>query len=206
MRTRVKICGVTRIEDAHAAVAAGADAIGMIFDPNSARVVTIEQARAIVAALPPFVSVVGVFVDAAPEAVRAVLNRVALSLLQFHGAEDPGECVSYGRQYIKAIRMRDGVDLRAAEKQFANAAGLLLDTYVPGVAGGSGQAFDWSRVPAERGKPLILSGGLGAANVGAAIRRVRPDAVDVSSGVEVSPGIKDSAKIAAFLRAVRETE
>jgi len=204
MRTRVKICGITRTEDALAAAAAGADAIGLVFDPNSPRAVNVEQARNIASAVPPFVTVVGLFVDAAPDAVRSVLNCVPLALIQFHGAETPEQCRAYGRPYIKAIRMHPNVDLRAEEARFGEAAGLLLDTFVPDRAGGSGHVFDWTRVPVERAKPVILAGGLSAGNVAEAIRRTRPDAVDVSSGVEARQGIKDPAKIAAFLRAVRE--
>jgi phosphoribosylanthranilate isomerase len=205
MRPRVKICGITRIEDARAAVAAGADAIGLIFYPHSARFVAIEQARAIAATVPPFVSIVGLFVDAVPEQVREVLNRVNLSLLQFHGAETPDQCRLYGRPYLKAIRMRDDVDLPAEEKAFGDAVGLLLDSFVSGDAGGSGRAFDWARVPAQRTKPLVLAGGLTPENVREAVRRVRPDAVDVCSGVEVTKGIKDPNKITAFIQAARET-
>lgn len=204
MRTRVKICGITRLEDARAAVAAGADAIGFVFAPTSPRAVSIEQARAIAAAVPPFVTTVGLFVDAAPEAIRAVLTRVPLALIQFHGSEAPDQCGLYGRAYIKAIRMHDAVDVSIEEKRYADAAGLLLDAFVPDRAGGSGRVFDWSRVPGHRVKPIVLAGGLTPENVGEAIRRVRPDAVDVSSGVEAAHGIKDHARIAAFMRAVRE--
>jgi phosphoribosylanthranilate isomerase len=204
MRTRVKICSITRIEDANAAAAAGADAIGLVFDPRSPRVVSIEQARAVVAATPPYVTVVGLFVDAAPEAIRNVLSRVNLSLLQFHGSETPEQCRLYGRPYVKAIPMRDDVDLSVEEKRFSDAAGLLLDTFTAGMAGGSGRTFDWSRVPTRRTKPVILAGGLTPENVGEAIRRVRPYAVDVSSGVEVAKGIKDPTKIIAFIKAVRD--
>ena len=203
MRTRVKICGITRIEDAEAAVAAGADAVGLVFDPRSPRVVGLEQARAIARATPPFVSVVGLFVDAAPDHIEAVLNRVPLALIQFHGTETPDQCRLYGRPYIKAIRMHDTVDLSAEEGRFGDAAGLLLDAFVPDQAGGAGVTFDWSRIPATRGKPIVLAGGLTPENVGDAIRRVHPQAVDVSSGVEASKGIKDSDKIAAFIRAAR---
>ncbi len=204
MRTRVKICSITRIEDANAAAAAGADAIGLVFDPRSPRVVSIEQARAVVAATPPYVTVVGLFVDAAPEAIRNVLSRVNLSLLQFHGSETPEQCRLYGRPYVKAIPMRDDVDLSVEEKRFSDAAGLLLDTFTAGMAGGSGRTFDWSRVPTRRTKPVILAGGLTPENVGEAIRRVRPYAVDVSSGVEIAKGIKDPTKIIAFIKAVRD--
>lgn len=203
MRTRVKICGITRTEDAQAAVAAGADAIGLVFSAKSSRMVSIEQARALAASVPPFVTVVGLFVDESPDAVRTVLNRVPLSLLQFHGTETPEQCRSYGRPYLKAVRMRDGVDLRAEEDRYSDAVGLLLDSYDPHSPGGSGQAFDWARIPAQRAKPLVLAGGLTPENVGGAIRRVRPEAVDVTSGVEAAKGIKDPQKIAAFVKAVR---
>jgi phosphoribosylanthranilate isomerase len=205
MRTRVKICGITRIEDARAAVTAGADAIGLVFWPSSPRALNAEQARAIAATVPPFVAVVGLFVDAAPTAVHEILSRVDLALLQFHGSESPEQCRSYGRPYIKAISMRDDVNLQAEEKRFGDATGLLLDTFAAELVGGTGRAFDWSRIPSTRTKPIILAGGLMPENVGEAIRRVRPDAVDVSSGVEASKGIKDPKKIAAFMQAVRET-
>lgn len=203
MRTRVKICGITRVEDAHAAVAAGADAIGLVFDPASSRVVSVEQARTIAATAPPFVSVVGLFVNATAETIRDVLNRVGLSLLQFHGSETPDQCRLHGRPYIKAIPMRDDVDLPAEERRFADAVGLLLDSFVQDNPGGSGRSFDWARVPAHRTKPIVLAGGLTAENVTEAIRRVHPDAVDVSSGVEIAKGVKDPNKIAAFVAAVR---
>lgn len=203
MRTRVKICGVTRIEDAQAAVAAGADAIGLIFDPKSPRVVELETARAIAGALPAFVAAVGVFVDATPDVVGAALRRVPLSLLQFHGAETPDYCRAHGRPYIKAISMKDDIDFSSEAKRFGDAAALLLDTYVADKAGGSGRSFDWSRVPARRTRPVILAGGLTPQNVGDAIRRVYPYAVDVVSGVEAAKGVKDHAKIRAFIDAVR---
>jgi phosphoribosylanthranilate isomerase len=204
MGTRIKICGITRVEDAHAAVAAGADAIGLVFYSGSPRAVSLEQACAIAAAIPPFVSVVGLFVDAPADTIREVLNRVNLSLLQFHGSETPAQCRLYGRPYLKAIHMRDNVDLRDEEARFADAAGLLLDAFAPDRFGGSGRIFDWSRIPAQRIKPIILAGGLTPENVEEAIRRVRPDGVDVTSGVEAAKGIKDPAKIAAFVAAVRK--
>lgn len=203
MATRIKICGITRIEDARTAISAGADAIGLVFDPNSPRSVSVEQGRAISAAIPPFIGVVGLFVDAAPEHIRAVLSRVGLSLLQFHGSETPEQCRIHGRPYLKAIRMRDDTDLRTAERRFDDAIGLLLDAYVENLAGGSGETFDWERIPANRAKPIVLAGGLTADNVGEAIRRVRPEAVDVSSGVESAKGVKDADKIAGFIAAVR---
>lgn len=203
MRTRVKICGITRIEDAEAAARAGVDAIGLVFDPASPRCVDLERARAIAQAVPPFVTVVGLFVNAAPERVREVLNWVGLDLLQFHGTESPEQCRLYAHRYIKAIRMRPEVDLVCEARRYADAAGLLLDSFVPGVSGGSGRTFDWTRVPRDLGRPLILAGGLTPQNVAEAIGQLRPYAVDVSSGVERSPGVKDPDKIAAFLEAVR---
>jgi phosphoribosylanthranilate isomerase len=203
MRTRVKICGITRIEDATAAARAGADAIGLVFEPKSPRYVKPEQALAIVRSLPPFVTVVGLFVNAAPDTVETVLGRVPIDLLQFHGDETPEQCRRYHRPYIKAIHMRADVNLPEQARRYADAEGLLFDTAVAHVAGGSGQAFDWSLIPADVGKPVILAGGLTPENVAAAVRQVRPFAVDVSSGVEQSKGIKDAAKITAFIEAVR---
>lgn len=202
MRTRVKICGITRVEDALAAARAGADAIGLVFDPASPRCVGLDQAAAIGRALPPFVTVVGLFVDAAPERIREVLSRVGLDLIQFHGTETPEQCRLPSRPYVKAVRMQPDSDVHAAERVYADAAGLVLDSFAPHAAGGTGQTFDWARIPPDLKKPVILAGGLTPGNVGAAIRRVRPYAVDVSSGVEQGKGIKDADKIAAFLRAV----
>ncbi len=204
MRTRVKICGITRIEDAMAAAQAGADAIGLVFEPKSSRCVKPEQAVAIVRALPPFVTVVGLFVNAASDTVKTVLKRVPLDLLQFHGDETPEQCRRYHRPYIKAIHMRDDVNLQDHARRYADAEGLLLDTAAADVAGGSGRSFDWNRVTAGLGKPVILAGGLTPENVAAAVRTVRPFAVDVSSGVEQSKGIKDPQKIAAFIEAVKK--
>lgn len=203
MRTRVKICGITRIEDAMAAAQAGADAIGLVFEPKSPRFVKADQAQAIVRALPPFVTVVGLFVNAAPDTVETVLRRVPLDLLQFHGNETPEQCRRYHRPYIKAIHMQANVNLHESARRYADAEGLLLDTAVADVAGGSGQSFDWSRVPSDLGKPVILAGGLTPENVAEAVRQVHPFAVDVSSGVEQSKGIKDAQKISAFVEAVR---
>ncbi len=200
MRTRVKICGITRVEDALAAARAGADAIGLVFAEQSPRCLSLDQAAAIVRALPPFVSVVGLFVNAARSRIDEVLSRVALDLLQFHGAETPEQCRLYRRPYIKAISMKPDVNLPSLEALYADAAGLLLDSDHPTLAGGSGAHFDWTRVPRDLTKPVILAGGLTPANVTAAVRSVRPYAVDVSSGVEQSKGIKDAAKIADFIR------
>lgn len=203
MRTRVKICGITRIEDALAAAQAGADAIGFVFEPKSPRYVKPDQALAIMRALPPFVTVVGLFVNAAPDIVETVLKHVTLDLLQFHGNETPEQCRRYHRPYIKAIHMQADVNLHDNARRYADAEGLLLDTAAAHVAGGSGQVFDWSRIPSDLGKPVILAGGLTPENVAEAVRQVHPFAVDVSSGVEQSKGIKDAAKIAAFIEAVR---
>ncbi|GAB6067099.1 phosphoribosylanthranilate isomerase [Methylothermus subterraneus] len=203
-RIRVKICGLTRVEDALAAARFGADAIGLVFYPKSPRAVEIEQARQIALALPPFVTAVGLFVDADPVYVEAVLRRVPLGLLQFHGAETEVECARFGRPYLKAIRLREGVDLRREAARFPTACGLLVDAYDPDVPGGTGRRCDWDRIPKELGKPLILAGGLDPENVAAAVAKVRPWAVDVSSGVEKAKGIKDPAKMAAFLREVHD--
>ena len=199
---RSKICGITRIEDALIAAEAGADAIGLVFYAKSPRAVSIQQARDIVAALPAFVTTVGLFVNASREELNDVLAGVALDLLQFHGDESPAECESYQRPYIKALRVKPGDDIAQLAAPYAKARGILLDTYVPGVPGGTGAAFDWSLVPSGLLQPLILAGGLSAANVQAAIEQVRPSAVDVSGGVEAGKGIKDAAKIRAFMQAV----
>lgn len=201
---RSKICGITRIEDALAAVEAGADAIGFVFYAKSPRAVDVRQARAIIAELPPFVTTVGLFVNASRCELNEILEVVPLDLLQFHGDEAPEDCEGYHRPWIKALRVRPGDDLEAACQRYAGARGILLDTYVAGVPGGTGEAFDWSLVPARLSKPIILAGGLSAANVGQAIAQVRPYAVDVSGGVEQAKGIKDAAKIKAFMQAVRQ--
>ena len=201
---RSKICGITRIEDALAAVAAGADAIGLVFYAKSPRAVTVQQARAIIAALPPFVTTVGLFVNASRCELNEILEAVPLDLLQFHGDETPSDCVGFNRPYIKALRVRPGDDLEAACQHYAGASGILLDTFVAGVPGGTGEAFDWSLVPARLSKPIILAGGLSADNVAQAIAQVQPYAVDVSGGVEQAKGIKDAARIEAFMRAVRQ--
>ncbi|MFJ3150941.1 phosphoribosylanthranilate isomerase [Pseudomonas hunanensis] len=201
---RSKICGITRIEDALAAAEAGADAIGFVFYAKSPRAVDVRQARAIIAELPPFVTTVGLFVNASRCELNEILEVVPLDLLQFHGDETPQDCEGYHRPWIKALRVRPGDDLEAACQLYAGARGILLDTYVSGVPGGTGEAFDWSLVPARLGKPIILAGGLSADNVGQAIARVKPYAVDVSGGVEQAKGIKDAAKIEAFMRAVKQ--
>ena len=200
MRTRVKICGITRAEDALAAAHAGADAIGLVFADQSPRRLSLDQAAAIVRALPPFVTVVGLFVDAERGLIDEALSRVALDLLQFHGTESPEQCRRYRRPYIKAISMKPDVNLPALDALYSDAAGLLLDSDHPTLAGGSGAHFDWARVPRDLTRPVILAGGLTPANVAEAIRIARPYAVDVSSGVEQRKGIKDAAKITDFIR------
>ncbi|HDS0920979.1 TPA: phosphoribosylanthranilate isomerase [Pseudomonas putida] len=201
---RSKICGITRIEDALAAAEAGADAIGFVFYAKSPRAVDVRQARAIIAELPPFVTTVGLFVNASRCELNEILEVVPLDLLQFHGDETPQDCEGYHRPWIKALRVRPGDDLEAACQLYAGARGILLDTYVAGVPGGTGEAFDWSLVPAHLSKPIILAGGLSADNVGQAIAQVRPYAVDVSGGVEQAKGIKDAVKIEAFMQAVKQ--
>lgn len=200
---RVKICGITRVEDALAAAAAGADAIGLVFYADSPRAVGVEQARAIIAALPPFVTTVGLFVDAGRDELAHILASVPLDLLQFHGDESAEQCEGFGRPYIKALRVRAGDDIVARVADYPGAQGILLDAYVEGVPGGTGEAFDWSLIPQGLSKPLILAGGLRPDNVAAAVARVRPYAVDVSGGVEASKGIKDAQKVGAFIRAAR---
>ncbi len=205
-RTRVKICGITRVQDALAAAKAGADAIGLVFYDGSPRHVTVDRAAQIVAALPPCVTVVGLFVNAPRAQVEAVLAAVPIDLLQFHGEETPSACRGYGRRYIKAVRMREGVDLTTEVGRYSDAAALLLDAYVPDRHGGTGTRFDWSRVPRELDKPLILAGGLTPDNVVQAITQARPYAVDVSGGVEAAKGIKDETKMRAFVRNVNSVE
>ncbi len=204
MRTRVKICGITRIEDALSAAACGCDAIGLVFYTRSPRFVTPRRAAEIVAALPPFVSAVGLFVDAPAEEVRAVGGLVQLDLLQFHGEESPDYCRQFGKPYLKAVRVRPGTNLLQYAAAHAGASGLLLDAYAEGVPGGTGMTFDWALIPADLPVPVILAGGLDAANVAEAVRRVRPYAVDVSGGVEREKGIKDAERIAAFMRGERD--
>jgi len=203
MRTRIKICGITRPADGLAAVRAGADAIGLVFYPPSPRAVSLDRAREIVSVLPPFVTVVGLFVNEPRERLTQLLQSLRIDLLQFHGDEGPADCIGYYRPWIKALRMQAEIDLPAQAKRYAGASGLLLDAYRPGVPGGTGQAFDWERIPPEMDSNIILAGGLNPDNVESAVRQVRPYAVDVSGGVEVSKGIKDAAKIAAFIAGVR---
>jgi phosphoribosylanthranilate isomerase len=202
VRTRIKICGITRADDGLAAAHAGADAIGLVFYNPSPRAVTTAQARAIIRVLPPFVTTVGLFVDATADDVNQVLEQVPLDLLQFHGNESPDFCAGFGRPYLKAIRMQPGLAIAAEADRFDSASGILLDTYSDQVAGGSGETFDWDQVPTQIGKAMVLAGGLTISNVADAVRRLKPFAVDVSSGVEREKGIKDPDKINAFIQQV----
>lgn len=204
-RTRIKICGLTRPEDMDAALAAGADAVGLVFYKPSPRYVSTEKARELALKAPPFVTRVGLFVNADPADVRSVLQAVPLELLQFHGDEDNAYCTQFGRPFIKAVRMRPGVDLLESARSFPSARAILVDAFVEGYGGG-GQTFDWNLIPDSLPLPLILSGGLHADNVRDAVQHVRPWAVDVSSGVEASKGIKDAQKISAFVAAVQEAD
>lgn len=208
-RTRVKICGITRVEDMRAAVAAGADAIGLVFYPPSPRAVTVAQAADIVAQTPAFVTTVGLFVDPTVEQVHSVLEQVPLDMLQFHGDEEEAFCCSFQRPFIKAIRMRDGTDLGAQMQRWQRARGILVDAFVEGVPGGTGIAFDWSLLPQTSSVPLILAGGLTPDNITRAIEQTRPFAVDVSGGVEQKDasgkslgGIKSAEAIENFMRGV----
>lgn len=206
MATAVKICGITRPGDALAAAHAGAHAIGLVFYAPSPRCVTPAQAAGIMRALPPFVTTVGLFVDAPAEEVRATLSHAPVNLLQFHGAESPAYCRQFGLPYLKAVRVRQGVNLLQYASDYSEAKALLLDAYVEGTAGGTGRAFDWNLIPQKLPLPIVLSGGLDAGNVADAVRKVRPWAVDVSSSVESAKGIKDAAKVAAFITGVRNAD
>jgi phosphoribosylanthranilate isomerase len=204
--TRIKICGITRVEDVMDAVQSGADALGLVFYAKSPRHVSLQQAVELTEVLFPFVTLVGLFVNSSAETVREVLRAVPLDVLQFHGDETPEFCAQFGRPYLKAIRVKEGVDLIQCAADFIGAQGLVLDAYVEGTPGGTGAAFDWKLIPNDLPLPVILSGGLNVGNIGSAIKFVRPYAVDVSSGVEVSKGIKDSAKIDAFIQEVNKID
>ncbi len=204
--TRIKICGITREQDLRAVAYGGADAIGLVFYEKSPRHVSVQQAAQLARVVPPFVTVVGLFVNPSVEYVREVLAQVALDVLQFHGEEEPEFCAQFGKPYLKAVRVKAGVDLLQCAARYAGAQGLLLDAYVEGTHGGTGESFDWALIPHDLPLPVVLSGGLQAGNVAEAIRQVRPYAVDVSSGVEASKGIKDAAKVAAFIKEVKDVE
>ncbi len=205
-RTRIKICGITQPEHARVAVAAGADAIGLVFYPPSPRAVTLQQAQIIAAEVPPFVSLVGLFVDATRHEIETTLKMLRLDVLQFHGDELPEACKGFDRTYIKALRVQTGADIKAQCERYHDAGAILLDSYQPGVAGGTGQTFDWSQVPPLLPLPLVLAGGLTPDNVGRAIRQLHPFAVDVSGGVEQQKGIKDAAKIRRFIEEVQRVD
>jgi len=201
--TRIKICGVTRPEDARAAARAGADAIGLVFHPPSARALEPAAACTVVAALPPFVTAVALFLDPEPEHVHEVVTRVPVGMLQFHGSEPADFCMAFGRPYIKAVAMGDGLDPAVVARDHPAALALLVDSHGSGEGGGTGMTFGWDRLPARRDYNLILAGGLSSDNVTEAVVRVRPEAVDVSSGVEARPGIKEPARIERFIEEVR---
>ena len=206
MKTAVKICGITRAADALAAARHGAHAIGLVFYRPSPRYVDPDVAAAIVRALPPFITTVGLFVDAAEADVREIAAGTGVQLLQFHGAESAQFCASFGLPFMKAVQVRPGVDLLQYARVFAGAKALLLDAFHEDLRGGTGAVFDWGLIPRTLPLPIVLSGGLTPENVGEAIRRVKPTAVDVSSGVEASKGVKDEAKIAAFITGVRNAD
>jgi phosphoribosylanthranilate isomerase len=205
-RTRIKICGLREPAHARLAAEAGADAIGLVFYPPSPRYLEAEQAARVAAVLPPFVMAVGLFVDMEADGVRAILERVPLDLLQFQGDEPQDFCAQFGRPFIRAVRMEAGVDLLECSRRFSAARALLLDAHMPGKPGGTGLTFDWAAIPRDLPIPIILSGGLEAANVARAVREVRPWAVDVSSGVEASRGVKDPRRIVEFIREVRRED
>ncbi len=204
MRTRVKICGFTQVDEAVAAAKLGVDAIGLVFYPPSPRHVSIELAKTIVKALPAFVTVVALFVDEKESQIKQVINSVSIDCLQFHGDETLSECRVYNKPYMKAIRMKPDINVQDIANQYHDASALLLDAYHPGIKGGSGSQFDWDLIPKDCSRPIILAGGLQVDNVKQAIQSVRPYALDVSSGVEKTKGVKDVAKMATFIRAINE--
>ena len=202
MRTRVKICGITNLDDALSAVKAGCDALGFVFYAKSPRAVTPEQAAEIISNVPAFVTSVALFVNESSEVVNQVIAKTDIDLLQFHGDESAEFCSSFSRPYIKALRMKPELDLTTQFETYASSQGILLDAYTPGIPGGTGEMFDWSRIPSDLAAHIILAGGLSAANVANAIAEVSPYAVDVSGGVEASKGIKDSNKMIDFMNEV----
>ena len=205
-QTRIKICGITRVEDAIAAVASGADAIGLVFYGKSSRAVSIDQASIIAKAVPPFVSIVALFVDESAAEIERVLNAVPVDIIQFHGSETPQFCEQFNRPYVKALRVTPDLNLATVSKGYASSRGILLDSWKEGVPGGTGQSFDWRLAQKALPLPVILAGGLNPENIGDAIAMLRPAAVDVSGGVESAPGIKDSGKIREFIAAVRAAD
>ncbi len=203
MTVSIKICGITRPADAAEAARLGADAVGLMFAAASPRRLDIERARAVIEAVPPFVSAVGVFMDTDPDTIESILAEIPLDLLQFHGSESPGECRRWGRRYLKAVPMAGIDDPLAYMARFEDAAGFLLDAHAAGEAGGKGKRFDWDRVPSSAGRALILAGGLDPGNAAEAVRAARPAGLDVSSGVESAPGIKDPALMRTFIEEAR---
>lgn len=206
MTTRVKVCGITRVEDGLAAARVGVDAVGFVFYPGSPRYVASERARDIAATLPPFISTVGLFVDAEAATIAVTLRAIRLDYLQFHGAESPEFCAQFDVPFLKAVRVKPGMDLLQYAITFSAAKALLLDAFVAGMHGGTGRGFDWQLIPLNMPIPVILSGGLAPGNIAKAVRTVRPWAVDVSSGVEAEKGIKDANKIEQFMRGVRNAD
>ena len=204
MRTRVKICGFTQVNEAVTAAELGVDAIGLVFYPASPRHVSIDQAIKIVSALPAFVSVVGLFVDESESIIRDIINQVPIDCLQFHGNEQAEDCRRYNKPYMKAVRMKEGINMTQISEQYHDASALLLDAYHPAIKGGSGQQFDWDLIPKQCSLPIVLAGGLDQDNVKQAIQSVKPYALDVSSGVELEKGIKDVAKMAAFIQEINK--
>jgi phosphoribosylanthranilate isomerase len=204
--TRIKICGITRQVDARAAIDAGVDALGLVFYPGSPRALSLDEAGAVVADLPSSICLVGLFVNAAVEQVTAVCSALKLNLLQFHGDESQEYCKQFGVPWMKALRVAEETDVLALMGEYVEADAILLDTWRADAPGGTGEVFNWDKVPRDRSCPLVLAGGLRPDNVGAAIARVRPYAVDVSGGVEASPGIKDPQKIMQFVAAVRAAD
>lgn len=205
MAVRVKVCGITRSADAQAAIRLGADAIGFVFWPHSARYIEPAAAAEITAAIPPFIATVGVYVDPDSGWVEESSRIAKLSLLQFHGDETPEFCNRFALPYIKAARVKDDTDLLQYAKHYRTAQGILLDTFAAGMPGGTGHTFDWQLIPKQLSLPLILSGGLNPDNVALAIQETQPWAVDVSSGVEAAKGIKDEKKIFAFMQGVKQS-
>jgi phosphoribosylanthranilate isomerase len=205
-KTRIKICGITRQDDARAAVDSGADAIGLVFYSKSPRAVSVEQAADIVAVLPPFVGVVALFVDESAAVIERTLGAVPIDVIQFHGDESAEFCAQFQRPWIKALRVKPGLDVAGNCVEYKNARGILLDSWQEGMPGGTGKTFDWQLTPENLPLPVILAGGLDAGNVGEAIRILHPAAVDVSGGVEQAPGVKDAHRIGQFIAAVRAAD
>lgn len=206
LHTRIKICGITRVEDALAAAQAGADAIGLVFYPSSPRAVSVETAREIVANLPPFIAAVGLFVNETAPEIERIYKRVRLDLLQLHGDETPQFCAGLGVPFLKALRVKPGDDVAQLMNPWDDARSILLDAFKQDVPGGTGEVFDWSQVPRSQAERIVLAGGLTPDNVYSAVQETQVAAVDVSGGVEAAPGLKSSEKIAAFVAAVRSAD